>query len=158
MLTICNCIRYQGNHVHNVWRTMVYIVVLVLKKNYLIHMYFMKWTLQIDRSQLNVGVCCRYMYWTDWSASHPRIVRAWMDGTHNETIVSGYRVHWPNGITIDFRSDKIYWTDAYKHGIYSANSDGQHVQVLKSGSYYIPHPYSIGVFKVGFLSFISVWN
>lgn len=88
-----------------------------------------------------------YMYWTDWSASHPRIVRAWMDGTHNETIVSGYRVHWPNGITIDFRSDKIYWTDAYKHGIYSANSDGQHVQVLKSGSYYIPHPYSIGVFK-----------
>ncbi|XP_062570173.1 LOW QUALITY PROTEIN: sortilin-related receptor-like [Saccostrea cucullata] len=88
-----------------------------------------------------------YMYWTDWSATNPRIVRAWMDGTHNQTIVTRPNVHWPNGITIDYRSDKIFWTDAYRHGVYYADSDGRNPHTVKSGYYYTPHPYSIGVFK-----------
>lgn len=64
------------------------------------------------------------MYWIDWLVIYFRIVRVWMDGIYNETIVFGYRVYWFNGIIIDFRSDKIYWIDVYKYGIYFVNFDG----------------------------------
>ena len=100
-----------------------------------------------------IFVLIRYMYWTDWSASEPRIVRAWMDGSNYQIIVNGSLVHWPNGITIDYRTDKIYWTDAYHHAIYSADSDGKNSRSVKYGSIYVPHPYSIGIFKVCCLSF-----
>lgn len=100
-----------------------------------------------------IFVLIRYMYWTDWSASEPRIVRAWMDGSNYNVIVNGSWVHWPNGITIDYRTDKIYWTDAYHHAIYSADSDGKNSRSVKYGSFYVPHPYSIGIFKVCCLPF-----
>lgn len=53
---------------------------------------------------------CRYVFWTDWGF-RSYIGRLGMDGSdllqiHNHNIV------WPNGITIDYTTDKLYWTDA----------------------------------------------
>ncbi|KAJ8316151.1 hypothetical protein KUTeg_006165 [Tegillarca granosa] len=91
-----------------------------------------------------------WMYWTDWSSSRPRIARAYMDGTpssYSAIVTDNSFVHWPNGITIDHMTDRIYWTDGYLHHIASAKLDGSNARVLVQGSYYAPHPYSIGVYK-----------
>lgn len=91
------------------------------------------------------------MYWTDWSRSNPRITKAPMDGndTFVQVIVNGTRnVYWPNGITIDHRSMRIYWTDAHLDRISSANLDGSDIKQLIQGTYFAPHPYAIGIYKV----------
>ncbi|XP_077985900.1 sortilin-related receptor-like [Glandiceps talaboti] len=84
-----------------------------------------------------------WMYWTDWG-SQPHIRKAHMDGESNEIIVSS-SVHWPNGITIDYQLQKLYWTDAYLDRIECINTDGTNRQVLISED--VPHPYAIGVYK-----------
>jgi len=91
------------------------------------------------------------MYWTDWSTSEPRISKAWMDGTISsiKVIVSGRSlIHWPNGITIDHKREKLYWTDAFLDHIMSSDLEGNNPQVIVSGGT-VPHPYSIGIYKVG---------
>lgn len=53
-----------------------------------------------------------YMFWTDWSAEDPSINRANLDGTNNLTLFGKNKVEWPNGITVDYISNRIYWVDA----------------------------------------------
>ncbi|XP_072048711.1 LOW QUALITY PROTEIN: sortilin-related receptor-like [Amphiura filiformis] len=84
-----------------------------------------------------------YMYWTDWGAT-PKIVKAYMDGTHPADLITG-GLHWPNGITIDEQTSRLYWTDAYLDRIEMAFLDGTHREVLISEN--VPHPYAIGVYK-----------
>ncbi|XP_043065028.1 very low-density lipoprotein receptor isoform X5 [Drosophila ficusphila] len=86
-----------------------------------------------------------WMYWSDWGAS-PKIERAGMDGSHRTTIIS-YDVKWPNGITLDLVTKRIYWVDGKLNVISSANYDGsQRRQVLYSGEY-LRHPFSITTFE-----------
>ncbi|XP_033758599.1 sortilin-related receptor-like isoform X2 [Pecten maximus] len=89
-----------------------------------------------------------WMYWTDWSDTSPRISKAWMDGNPStvKIIVNGSIVHWPNGITIDHRLERIYWTDAFLDHIMSADMEGNNRQTIVSGSA-VPHPYAIGMYK-----------
>ena len=61
------------------------------------------------------------MYWTDWG--WPRIQSAYMDGTNRKTIVRS-NIRMPNGLTIDYTSDKLFWTDSYYHTVETANTDG----------------------------------
>ena len=51
----------------------------------------------------------RYIYWTDWGGK-PKIERVGMDGTKRETLVSK-NMTFPNGLTIDHATRRIYWTD-----------------------------------------------
>lgn len=112
-------------------------------------------------------VFCRYMFWTDWSSTMPRIVRAWMDGTHIRNIVSGsHNVYWPNGLSVDEHQRKIYWTDAHLDHIMSSDFNGRYKKILVQGHYNAPHPYSIAVYKVSltkalfrkFLTFSQINN
>ena len=52
----------------------------------------------------------RKMYWTDWGTG-AKIEIAYMSGEQRKTLVSG-NLRWPNGITIDFEENMLYWTDA----------------------------------------------
>lgn len=91
-----------------------------------------------------------WMYWTDWSRENPRIMKASMDGniTTIKAIVTGTsNVYWPNGITIDHREMKIYWTDAHLDRISSANVDGSEIKWLVHGTSLAPHPYAIAIYK-----------
>lgn len=45
--------------------------------------------------------------WTDWG-QQPRIERSDMDGS-NRIILVTEDVVWPNGLTIDYTVDHIYW-------------------------------------------------
>lgn len=64
----------------------------------------------------------RYMYWTDWGAS-PKIERAGMDASGRQVIISS-NLTWPNGLAIDYGSQRLYWADAGMKTIEFACLDG----------------------------------
>ena len=51
-----------------------------------------------------------YMYWTDWG-SNAKIERATLAG-NARTAILDTELYWPNGLTIDFDEDMMYWVDA----------------------------------------------
>lgn len=75
------------------------------------------------------------MWWTDWG-EQPKIERAYLDGTHRETIIST-DIEWPNGIVVDYTENKIFWCDAKKDRIEVANMDGTGRRVLVKDN--LPH-------------------
>lgn len=46
-----------------------------------------------------------------------------MDGTNRSVIVED-KITWPNGLTLDFVNDRIYWADAREDYIAFASLDG----------------------------------
>lgn len=64
------------------------------------------------------------MYWTDWG-DESKIERAGMNGdpATRSTIVSE-QINWPNGLTIDYIQQRIYWVDASLSYIHTAHLDG----------------------------------
>ena len=64
----------------------------------------------------------RYMYWTDWGAS-PKIERAGMDASGRQVIISS-NLTWPNGLAIDYGSQRLYWADAGMKTIEFSGLDG----------------------------------
>lgn len=46
-----------------------------------------------------------------------------MDGTNRSVIVDS-KITWPNGLTLDYINDRIYWADAREDYIQFANLDG----------------------------------
>lgn len=86
-----------------------------------------------------------WMYWTDWG-KQPKIERAGMDGSHRSAIVTT-DVLWPNGLTIDFVTKRLFWVDAKLHLISSADYDGSNRRVVLSSPLMVKHPFSIDVFE-----------
>ena len=55
-----------------------------------------------------------------------------MDGSNRRVIIRR-NIHWPNGLTIDYSAQKIYWIDAKTFYIAKANYDGSdHQSILRS--------------------------
>jgi integrin beta 2 len=52
-----------------------------------------------------------YLFYTDWG-EQPHISRAHMDGTNIEKIITK-NLAWPNGLTIDYVTEKIFWYDVF---------------------------------------------
>lgn len=46
-----------------------------------------------------------------------------MDGTNRSVIIQD-KITWPNGLTLDFVNDRIYWADAREDYIAFASLDG----------------------------------
>lgn len=86
-----------------------------------------------------------FMYWTEWG-SIPRIERAGMDGRHRQIIIST-NIKWPNGLTLDFVLNRIYWVDAKLNIISSSNFDGSDRRVILSSLEFLKHPFSITTFE-----------
>lgn len=61
------------------------------------------------------------MFWTDWVAGSPSVNRANLDGSDPQKLFVKPVVEWPNGITIDYIANRIYWVDAKED--YIASSD-----------------------------------
>ena len=81
------------------------------------------------------------MYWTDWG-KHPGIERAALDGSQRITLVDT-SVAWPNGLTIDYLSRKIYWADAKLDKIEVINLDGSNRRVVLNDR--LPHIFGLTV-------------
>ena len=55
------------------------------------------------------------MFWTDWDSSQPRIEMASMSGEGRKVIFNVSQIEgagWPNGLTVDYDSYRVYWIDA----------------------------------------------
>ena len=66
------------------------------------------------------------MYWMRYSAGS--IHRAGTDGSSLLTLING--LNHPQGITIDFTSRGLYWTEYYGDRIQSSDLDGRDVQLV----------------------------
>ena len=83
----------------------------------------------------------RMMYWTDWG-DNPRIERASMDGRSRIAIITT-SLGWPNGITLDYDTQTLYWVEANLDRLESSAIDGSNRSVLNSA---VPHPFGITLF------------
>ena len=91
----------------------------------------------------------RFMFWTDWG-EQPKIERAEMDGS-NRGIIIRQDIHWPNGLTIDYSAEKIYWTDAKLFYIAKANYDGSGRQKIfrtpMPSQCVLGHPFALTLYE-----------
>ncbi|XP_013384074.1 uncharacterized protein LOC106154305 [Lingula anatina] len=92
------------------------------------------------------------MFWSDWGYD-AKIERAWMDGQHRQLVI-GDKVIWPNGLTVDFVLDRLYWVDAKFDHIEVADFNGQHRRVVTSRG--MQHPFSVTVFEDTL--YVSEWT
>ena len=89
----------------------------------------------------------RYLFWTDWG-EEPKLERSEMDGSNRRVIIRR-NIHWPNGLTIDYSAQKIYWTDASLFYIDKANYDGSDRQsILRSAPIQcsLEHPFALALY------------
>ena len=87
------------------------------------------------------------MFWTDWG-EEPIIERAEMDSSSRRVIIRT-NIHWPNGLTIDYSAQKIYWTDANLYYIAKANYDGTNRESIYSSSRQciLRHPFALTLYE-----------
>lgn len=88
-----------------------------------------------------------YLFWTDWGKNSPSISRSNLDGSDVRRLFDKSVVEWPNGVTVDHIAERIYWVDAQKDYIASANLDGQNFRKILTRVEKVTHPFSIAVFK-----------
>ncbi|RWS08434.1 low-density lipoprotein receptor-related protein 4-like protein [Dinothrombium tinctorium] len=84
------------------------------------------------------------MYWSDWGRV-PGIYESGMDGSNIKEIVSK-NIVWPNGITIDAPTRRLYWSDAKLHRIEYLDLFTKKRKVLLEAAT-VFHPYSMTVFE-----------
>ncbi|KAM7407483.1 hypothetical protein PAMA_003284 [Pampus argenteus] len=84
-----------------------------------------------------------FVFWTDWG-DKAFIGRVGMDGS-NKTAIITTKIEWPNGITIDYTNDKLYWSDAHLNYIEYSDLNGQHRHTVYDGD--LPHPFALTVFE-----------
>ena len=80
-------------------------------------------------------------------------MKAWMDGhsTSIVTIVNGTNnVREPYGLTIDFESEMLYWTDSYLHRITVYDLHTGNMTILIQSTANLQSPHAIGVSSVSF--------
>ena len=86
----------------------------------------------------------RMMYWTDWGTS-PKIEQAEMDGSMRRAIVTE-NLAWPNGLTVDLGTNRLFWTDANLDKIEVSDLNGRNRQLIMPATANI-HPFGLAVYQ-----------
>ncbi|XP_016379393.1 low-density lipoprotein receptor-related protein 1B-like, partial [Sinocyclocheilus rhinocerous] len=82
---------------------------------------------------LTLDECQNLMFWTNWNEQKPSIMRSTLTGRNVRVIVS-VDVITPNGLTIDHKAEKLYFSDGSLGHIERCDYDGSHRYVIvKSG-------------------------
>lgn len=63
------------------------------------------------------------MFWTNWNEQSPSIMRATLTGA-NVIVIIGNDIRTPNGLAIDHRAEKLYFSDATLDKIERCEYDG----------------------------------
>lgn len=87
----------------------------------------------------------KWMYWSDWG-EHGRIEKAGLDGSHRTPLITT-DIQWPNGLTIDYSNNRLYWVDAKQHQICTSDLLGNKREVVLSSFEYLKHPFAVTVFE-----------
>nr|XP_022909737.1 low-density lipoprotein receptor-related protein 1 isoform X1 [Onthophagus taurus] len=90
-----------------------------------------------------------YLFWTDWDNDAPRIERCSLAGLDRKIIVLTDSIDggWPNGITLDYDSERIYWIDARSDSIHTATYDGSDKRLVLRNHDMLSHPFAISLFE-----------
>ena len=89
----------------------------------------------------------RWLFFTE--VSNPRIIRCGLDGSDRQTIVSNKatNIRKPNGLSIDFDSNRLYWIDSIYKQIQSSNLNGTDIKLLTTAPKYMALAQGLIVFK-----------
>lgn len=71
----------------------------------------------------STSVSCSLMFWTNWNEQAPSIMRASLNGA-NVLVIIGSDIKTPNGLAIDHRAEKLYFSDATLDKIERCEYDG----------------------------------
>lgn len=85
----------------------------------------------------------RKMYWTDWGQP-AKIEQASMDGS-SRTVLHNTGLGWPNGLTIDYTTQTLYWVDAQLDKIETSSTSGTGRRLLSTTHIY--HPFGIDIYQ-----------
>ena len=95
------------------------------------------------KNRTNSFIVFRYIFFSEWDRP-ANISRAFTDGT-NLMVFRNVTLGWPNGLSVDFETDRLYWCDALLDHVQHANLDGTDVKTVSSRL--IRHPFSIVIHK-----------
>lgn len=73
------------------------------------------------------------MFWTNWNEQSPSIMRATLNGA-NVLVIIGTDIRTPNGLAIDHRAEKLYFSDATLDKIERCEYDGSRRYVSDSNA------------------------
>ncbi|XP_055683188.1 low-density lipoprotein receptor-related protein 2 [Lutzomyia longipalpis] len=86
-----------------------------------------------------------YLYFTSWHLQ-AYIAKMGMDGSNFSRILTWEDdIAWPNALTIDYFTDRIYWADAHLDYIAFADLEGRHRHIVLSGNQ-VPHVFALTLF------------
>lgn len=81
----------------------------------------------------------RFIFFSEWDRP-ANISRAYTDGT-NLLVFKDATLGWPNGLSVDFQKDRLYWCDALLDHVQHSKLDGSDIVTISSRL--IRHPFSI---------------
>ncbi|XP_074039673.1 LDL receptor protein 1 [Leptinotarsa decemlineata] len=88
-----------------------------------------------------------YLFWTDWDSQLPRIERCSLAGLDRRMVVRIVNNGWPNGLTLDYTTRRIYWIDAQSDSIHTSDYDGNDHHEVMNNHEMLSHPFAITVFE-----------
>lgn len=80
-----------------------------------------------------------FIFFSEWDRP-ANITRANTDGT-DLLVFKNVTLGWPNGLSIDFKEDRVYWCDALLDHVQHSNLDGTDIKTVNSRL--VRHPFSI---------------
>ncbi|XP_013931166.1 PREDICTED: low-density lipoprotein receptor [Thamnophis sirtalis] len=86
-----------------------------------------------------------FMYWTDWGAS-AKIAKSGLNGVDSFPLVKE-GIQWPNGITLDLITHRLYWVDSKYHSVSSIDVNGENRRTILVDNEMLAHPFGIAVFE-----------
>ncbi|XP_017778488.1 PREDICTED: low-density lipoprotein receptor-related protein 2 isoform X2 [Nicrophorus vespilloides] len=96
-----------------------------------------------------------YLYFSSWHLQ-AYIGKIGMDGSNFTRILTWENdIAWPNALTIDYFTDRIYFADAHLDYIASTDLEGRHRHIVLSGNA-VPHVFALSVFDD--YIYFSDWN
>ncbi|XP_043939564.1 prolow-density lipoprotein receptor-related protein 1 [Protopterus annectens] len=87
--------------------------------------------------------CQNLMFWTNWNEQHPSIMRATLNGA-NVIIIISSDIRTPNGLAIDHKAEKLYFSDATLDKIERCEYDGSGRHMIFK--YDSIHPFGLAVY------------
>lgn len=86
-----------------------------------------------------------YLYFSSWHLQ-AYIGKMGMDGSNFTSVLNWEDdIAWPNALTIDYFTDRLYWADAHLDYIGSSDLEGRHRHVVLSGNK-VPHVFALSLF------------
>ena len=74
---------------------------------------------------------CSLMFWTNWNEQRPSIMRSTLAG-NNLRVIASTDILTPNGLTIDHKAEKLYFSDGSLGRIERCDYDGSNRYVSET--------------------------